>query len=169
LPVPREPECSITHTAPASSRQTSMKWLPPPRVPIWRSSLSVRSRRCLAWIASSRVASPDLASRVAWLSGRRRCSPPRPLPAGTQCSIAERSLARLSGRSLARSVVRRAERAGWRAAEIYGTEPSDGSTPGGVNPLALGYLNRLSDLLFILGRAANPDGDVLWVPGGERQ
>lgn len=28
------------------------------------------------------------------------------------------------------------------------------------------YLNRLSDLLFILSRLANPDGDVLWVPGG---
>jgi cob(I)alamin adenosyltransferase len=28
------------------------------------------------------------------------------------------------------------------------------------------YLNRLSDLLFIFGRVANPGGDVLWVPGG---
>ena len=34
-------------------------------------------------------------------------------------------------------------------------------------PRALGiYLNRLSDLLFILSRVANPDGDVLWQPGG---
>ena len=32
------------------------------------------------------------------------------------------------------------------------------------------YLNRLSDLLFILGRRANlPGGDVLWKPGGDRQ
>jgi cob(I)alamin adenosyltransferase len=30
------------------------------------------------------------------------------------------------------------------------------------------YLNRLSDLLFILARVANPEGDVLWKPGGER-
>jgi cob(I)alamin adenosyltransferase len=30
------------------------------------------------------------------------------------------------------------------------------------------YLNRLSDLLFILARLANPDGDVLWKPGGDR-
>jgi cob(I)alamin adenosyltransferase len=28
------------------------------------------------------------------------------------------------------------------------------------------YLNRLSDLLFILARCANPSGDVLWQPGG---
>ena len=38
-----------------------------------------------------------------------------------------------------------------------------------LNPLALVYLNRLSDLLFILARHANrSEGDVLWVPGGER-
>ena len=30
------------------------------------------------------------------------------------------------------------------------------------------YLNRLSDLLFILARTANPDGDVLWTPGANR-
>ena len=34
-----------------------------------------------------------------------------------------------------------------------------------TNPLTAQYLNRLSDLLFILGRAANPGGDVLWRPG----
>jgi cob(I)alamin adenosyltransferase len=38
-----------------------------------------------------------------------------------------------------------------------------------MNPLTARYLNRLSDLLFILGRIANADtGDVLWKPGGER-
>jgi cob(I)alamin adenosyltransferase len=38
-----------------------------------------------------------------------------------------------------------------------------------VNPLAAVYLNRLSDLLFILARAANAGGDErLWLPGGER-
>ncbi len=31
------------------------------------------------------------------------------------------------------------------------------------------YLNRLSDLLFILARVANPGGDVLWAPGGGTQ
>ncbi|MDI6424275.1 hypothetical protein FCL39_022675, partial [Enterobacter hormaechei] len=47
------------------------------------------------------------------------------------------------------------------------------TTPGGVNELAITYLNRLSDLLFILSRAANKagedsSGEVVWVPGGER-
>ena len=40
--------------------------------------------------------------------------------------------------------------------------------PDRTNPLAAKYLNRLSDLLFILARLANPDGDVKWVPGGDR-
>ena len=71
---------------------------------------------------------------------------------------------------VARTVARRAERAAWAAADRYGTEPATGpESPGGVNPLAMTYLNRLSDLLFILTRAVNgPEGDVLWVPGGDR-
>lgn len=61
---------------------------------------------------------------------------------------------------VARTVVRRAERAGWAAYVVH--EDS-------MNVLAVKYLNRLSDLLFILGRYANREnGDVLWVPGGER-
>lgn len=61
---------------------------------------------------------------------------------------------------VARTVVRRAERAAWAAHEQYAEV---------MNPLAITYLNRLSDLLFILARYANRDrGDVLWVPGGER-
>jgi cob(I)alamin adenosyltransferase len=58
---------------------------------------------------------------------------------------------------VARTVARRAERSAWAALEAY---------PDSVNELPAKYLNRLSDLLFILSRAANPDGDVLWQPGG---
>jgi cob(I)alamin adenosyltransferase len=66
---------------------------------------------------------------------------------------------------VARTVTRRAERSTWAAIEAYGT-----GTDGGVNPLTATYLNRLSDLLFILSRYANhePGGDVLWEPGGGR-
>ncbi|MBC9226683.1 cob(I)yrinic acid a,c-diamide adenosyltransferase [Aeromicrobium sp. 636] len=61
---------------------------------------------------------------------------------------------------VARTVVRRAERAAWAAIEQHGET---------VNVLVAKYLNRLSDLLFILGRYANREhGDVLWVPGGDR-
>ena len=72
---------------------------------------------------------------------------------------------------VARTVARRAERSAWAAAGQYGTDPvPDPERPGGINPLAITYLNRLSDLLFILTRAVNgPDGDVLWVPGGSRE
>jgi cob(I)alamin adenosyltransferase len=58
---------------------------------------------------------------------------------------------------VARTLGRRAERTAWA---LYELEPER------TNPLALRYLNRLSDLLFILCRVANPGGDVLWRPGG---
>jgi cob(I)alamin adenosyltransferase len=72
---------------------------------------------------------------------------------------------------VARTVARRAERAAWVAADRYGLEPvADPDQSGGVNPLAITYLNRLSDLLFILTRVVNgPEGDVLWIPGGDRE
>ncbi len=72
---------------------------------------------------------------------------------------------------VARTITRRAERAAWVAAAAYGTEPvADPEAPGGVNALAMSYLNRLSDLLFILTRSVNgADGDVLWVPGRDRE
>ncbi len=63
---------------------------------------------------------------------------------------------------VARTVTRRAERAAWAAIDEHGDS---------MNALTAKYLNRLSDLLFILGRVANHaagTGDVLWVPGGER-
>jgi len=70
----------------------------------------------------------------------------------------------------ARTVARRAERSAWAAVAAYGTEPAtDADQVGGVNLLAVTYLNRLSDLLFILTRVVNGEsGDILWVPGGER-
>ena len=69
------------------------------------------------------------------------------------------------GRALlhvSRTVVRRAERSAWTAIDVHGDS---------VNALTAKYLNRLSDLLFILARYANKSagGDVLWVPGGSRQ
>ncbi|SFO38453.1 ATP:cob(I)alamin adenosyltransferase [Geodermatophilus obscurus] len=56
----------------------------------------------------------------------------------------------------ARVVVRRAERSVWALLEADGER---------TNAETARYLNRLSDLLFILAREANPDGDVLWEPG----
>ena len=61
---------------------------------------------------------------------------------------------------VARTVVRRAERSTWHAIHSFGA---------GVNPLTAKYLNRLSDLLFVLARYQNREiGDVLWVPGANR-
>ncbi len=61
---------------------------------------------------------------------------------------------------VARTVVRRAERNTWHAIRSFG---------GGVNPVTAKYLNRLSDLLFVLARTANKEiGDQLWVPGANR-
>jgi cob(I)alamin adenosyltransferase len=72
------------------------------------------------------------------------------LPGGTE------GAARLH---VARAVCRRAERDVLSAAGVRG-----------VNPLAAVYLNRLSDLLFVLARAANPPGEEpLWRPGGDRE
>lgn len=60
---------------------------------------------------------------------------------------------------VARTATRRAERSAWAALEAY---------PEGVSVLPAKYLNRLSDLMFVLCRVANTDGDVLWQPGGDR-
>ena len=58
---------------------------------------------------------------------------------------------------VARTVTRRAERSAWALLDV---------DPEHANVLTAKYLNRLSDLLFILCRRANPDGDVKWRPGG---
>jgi cob(I)alamin adenosyltransferase len=58
---------------------------------------------------------------------------------------------------VARTVARRAERSAWALLD---------ADPERTNPLTAKYLNRLSDLLFILARVTNPNGDILWRPGG---
>ena len=61
---------------------------------------------------------------------------------------------------VARTVTRRAERATWHAIHSFGS---------GVNPVTAKFLNRLSDLLFVLARYVNKEiGDQLWVPGANR-
>ena len=72
------------------------------------------------------------------------------LPAGSQAS---------SCLHLARTIVRRAERLTCALA-----------AKEAVNPEAIKYLNRLSDFLFVLARAANDNGksDVLWIPAANR-
>jgi cob(I)alamin adenosyltransferase len=61
---------------------------------------------------------------------------------------------------VARTIVRRAERATWHAIHSFGD---------GVSILTARYLNRLSDLLFVLARHENKStGDTLWVPGASR-
>ncbi|WP_084960797.1 cob(I)yrinic acid a,c-diamide adenosyltransferase [Thermoactinospora rubra] len=59
---------------------------------------------------------------------------------------------------VARVTVRRAERTTWAALQAHDD----------VNPLTAKYLNRLSDLLFILCRVAHDGTEVLWKPGGTR-
>lgn len=57
---------------------------------------------------------------------------------------------------VARTIVRRAEREAWKAIDSF---------KAGVNPLTAKYLNRLSDLLFVLARFENQEqGEVLWIP-----
>lgn len=74
------------------------------------------------------------------------------LPGGTAASQALH---------LARTIVRRAERL---AVQLLRQNPKETSAE------TVRYLNRLSDLLFVLARSANRDGalDVLWVPGATR-
>lgn len=59
---------------------------------------------------------------------------------------------------LARTIVRRAERRVVSLAQLQA-----------INPEVIRALNRLSDLLFVVGRRLNAGGDVLWQPGGAKQ
>ena len=60
---------------------------------------------------------------------------------------------------VARTATRRAERSAWSLRDAQ---------PDVTTPETTTYLNRLSDLLFILARVANGGDDVRWTPGGER-
>lgn len=64
---------------------------------------------------------------------------------------------------LARTVCRRAER-------VVSELTAQAGEAERLNPEVLRYLNRLSDLLFVIARALNDKGasDVLWKPGGDR-
>ena len=162
-----DPGCTPTPTSTRRTRSSAWSWLRRPRGgrprrPDTRAERPLRRRRrpLHARRAGSRV--PAAADRA----GLRR--PPRGLVRPLQRRPPERC-----GRSSStaappapptctsrRTVVRRAERAAWAAYDEHGEA---------MNQLAITYLNRLSDLLFILARYANREqGDVLWVPGGER-
>ena len=94
--------------------------------------------------------------QVAWLEAALRRG--QRDAAAADVVRARRRHARAALLHLARTVCRRAER---ETVALAAAEP--------VGADALQYLNRLSDLLFLLARAANPPGgEVLWVPGGER-
>ncbi|MEU8378173.1 cob(I)yrinic acid a,c-diamide adenosyltransferase [Streptosporangium sp. NPDC048865] len=95
-------------------------------------------------------------SYVDWLEARcdefnERLTPLRSfiLPGGTPA---------VAALHVARTVVRRAERTVWSALEAHDD----------VNPLTARYLNRLSDLMFILCRVASGGDEILWKPGGTR-
>lgn len=99
-----------------------------------------------------RVTEEQVIALEAWIDEENGTLPPLTsfiLPGGTELAT------RLH---LARAICRRAERA---TVSLIRVEQ--------VNPACLRYLNRLSDLLFVLARAANAaEGDVLWIPGGQR-
>ena len=98
LPMPREPECRTTQTVSSSSRQTSTKWLPDPRVPSWSSALrepaSGRGRCAGRWSRSQAAAAFDRRSAAA---SARRPVWPRPMPAGIACSMPDQHRAEVVG------------------------------------------------------------------------
>jgi cob(I)alamin adenosyltransferase len=95
-------------------------------------------------------------AQVAWLEAR--CDEVNDTLPPLQSFILPGGTALAAQLHVARTVCRRAER---EIVALAATEV--------VNPVARGYVNRLSDLLFILARAANPPGsEPLWVPGESR-
>ena len=112
---------------------------------------------------------PELLQRLP----RRRALRQRPLQQPLPQLAASAGASSATGSSAGVHPARRHPR--WRlpARRPYGDPPRRAlglgaleTDPERTNPLTARYLNRLSDLLFILGRVANPDGDVLWRPGG---
>jgi cob(I)alamin adenosyltransferase len=98
-----------------------------------------------------RIRQPSIDRLEAWIDSANASLEPLTsfvLPGGTP---------RASAYHMARTVCRRAER---RLGSLIELEPDR------VNALALVYLNRLSDLFFVLGRAAAGEHERLWVPGG---
>lgn len=97
-----------------------------------------------------RIRPDQVTALEAWIDRVNAALPPLTsfiLPGGTRLA------AQLH---VARTVCRRAERSITSLARAES-----------INPAALEYMNRLSDLLFVLARAANPPGEEpLWQPGG---
>ena len=98
-PMPRLPEWSISQTLSSVSRQTSMKWLPPPSVPSWQATLFAQAVHRARRARGSRPSAPRRRR-----AARRRRSPRRPRrwaarPTGMARSMAARSRRRSSGRS----------------------------------------------------------------------
>src|SRR5215831_13361202 len=109
LPIPRLPEWSMIQRRSASSRQSSMKWFPPPSVPSWRTQVSSKrfcifaSFGCLSAMRSSArakgcAASPSASAASCWSK-----------PTGTAASIAPRTRCIGSGSSAAESDKRTAD------------------------------------------------------------
>ena len=115
------------------------------------------TRRCGSTSPGSTTSS---ATATTTSSGSRSCAPSS-FPAAARLRLPAR-----------RDDHRAAGRAGGLGRDRRPRRPSRGTERGigGVNVLTATYLNRLSDLLFILARIANLPigGDILWQPGGGR-
>ncbi len=141
----------------------------PSRWASWPANFAAVLRAASRTICST--SAPTCARRSRPTRSIRRCGSPTPTSSGSKAGATSstRGLAKLDSfilpggtpgaalLHLARTVARRAERSAWALHE---------AEPERTNHHALLYLNRLSDLLFILARVANPGGDVLWQPGG---
>ncbi len=145
------------------------------------------------WVWRSHSASSRARSRASCSASRTTSSTSAPTSATPSFPNPSAAASDHAGvRRTTRGMVRRVQRAGGAAAVLRPPRRDSGRRPappgaddhptgrthhlGGdrgtrheMNPDAARYLNRLSDLLFILARVANgPTGDVLWKPGGTK-